>query len=605
MNRAIGELAHDFWKNAERSKLAPEVMYKKQHSILNTYILPYFEEGSTLLDIGCSDGEFTQVLARDCKEATGVDLSENLITLAKAKYGSSGKIKFEVLDLLKDGIAGHFNIVSCMGVLTCLPNKNDFKKVVNDIDRCLIEGGYLVVKDSLMLKGDNDFYYNNNSYEAIYRAESNYLREFEQYGYNLLQRHLLHQGNNASQVSVLYLFRKPAVKPKALPPKKPTDVRLAILYQLPESWCNVESIWQSAQSFDGLECYLIVSPFLHQDIGWQKNKVLSMLTEKGIPFIFFDEIDIEGSHFDVFLYTSPYDSTRPVELCVDVVKPKVGSIAYIPYGLEVGGGAANLRYQYGQPVALQSSNIFVRSDSAKKMFSKYCPIGDSHVVVTGHPRMDRLYNLAKFEVDADLVEAVGQKTAILWNAHFSFDKDMWSTFDIFAEAMLKFAHQHQDSVLIFRPHPFLWNKLVNLNIFTPNDINNLKAELSAMGIIIDEREDYRHAFAVSSILVSDVGSFLLEYLATGKPVVYLKNIKGFGLNDEGNALIDFCYQVENVAQLHQKLEHLLAKIDEKQNQRLAAIPELFSHFDGKSGQRVLESLFEYSMQRRLENDASK
>lgn len=593
MNRVIGELAHDFWKNAERSKLAPDSMYKKQHSILNTYILPYFESDSRLLDIGCSDGEFTQVLAKKCKEAVGVDLSGHLIDLAREKYGSSGKIKFQVLDLLKDSIYEHFDIISCMGVFTCLPKDDDFKSTVHKIDESLNAGGYLVVKDSLMLSGNQDVYYNDDSYEAIYRAEKNYLAEFEKYGYSLLQRHELHQGKNAGQVSVLYLFRKPPRRQKLLKSAVDGKMNVAILYQLPESWCNVESFWNAASNSSEVDCTIIVSPFLHQDIVWNKNKIKMDLAEKGIPFVFYDEIDVENSAFDVFLYTSPYDSTRPIPLAVDVIKNIVGSVAYVPYGLEVGGGTVNLKLQYAQPVALESSNIFVRSEGARDMFRKYCPAGDKHISVTGHPRMDRLFNPHLFNIDQELVQEIGNRKAVLWNPHFSFDQEMWSTFDIFSEHIFEFFSKQENAVLIFRPHPFLWKKLVNLNIISADQINELKIELRSIGVIVDEREDYRHSFFVSSVLMSDVSSFLMEFLSTSKPIIYLKNKRGLGLNDEGNKLVHLCYEAESKEILTNHLTKILDGKDELRQKRVNAIPAFFTKFDGNCGERVLGRLLDF------------
>ena len=94
---------------------------------------------------------------------------------------------------------------------------------------------------------------------------------------------------------------------------------------------------------------------------------------------------------------------------VDVIKNIVGSVAYVPYGLEVGGGTVNLKLQYAQPVVLESSNIFVRSEGARDMFRKYCPAGDKHISVTGHPRMDRLFNPHLFNIDQELVQEIGNR----------------------------------------------------------------------------------------------------------------------------------------------------------------------------------------------------
>ena len=76
-------------------------------------------------------------------------------------------------------------------------------------------------------------------------------------------------------------------------------------------------------------------------------------------------------------------------------------------------------------------------------------------------------------------------------------------------------------------------------------IASLRQELGERGVIIDERPDHRHAFAASCAMMSDTGSFLMEYLVTGKPVLYLVNPHGLGLNEEGEAVVRYYERAED------------------------------------------------------------
>lgn len=366
--------------------------------------------------------------------------------------------------------------------------------------------------------------------------------------------------------------------------------RLVILYQLPESWVNVRSIWEAARDDESIDVSVVLLPFFHRDYEWRQDLAEAHLTALGVPFVLWSSYPLDEMALDAVLYTSPYDETRPDAYKFANLRQRARRTAYVPYGLEVGGGEQNYAYQYGQPVTAHADAVFVRSESVRDMFSRHCPNGAAHVHVTGHPRMDGLVGIADFPVDPALLTAIGERQAVLWNAHFSFDGDLWSTFDQLAAGIIESFVNRPDLVLLFRPHPLLWKKLINLNILSEHDIPELKAQLKDLGVIIDERSDHRHAFAASSAMMSDAGSFLMEYLATGKPVLYLRNPVGQGLNEEGAAVARQYQTASDVVQVCAFLEQLRRGEDPLHSSRNAAMKNFFHELDGGAGRRVLNVL---------------
>jgi len=589
MSNVKGELSHRFWQQASNSKLAAPEMYALQHQILNTYVLPLLPQGGRLLDVGCADGEFTEVLARDCSEALGIDLSANLIEQARQRSGAN--LRFEVGDITSAGIDGRYERLASMGLFSCLVRQEDFSRVAKMMVDALQPGGYLVLKDSLMLDGEPERYYCDDHYEAIYREEARYLNEFLGYGLRLVQRFPLARGSQAGQVSVLYVLHAPPTTaitvPSQVQASAESRLKVAILHQLPESWGNVSSLWRALEQDDSIDARVILLPFLHADYNWSRQASQRYLDRLGIPYVVWDELDHESSCFDAVFFTSPYDITRPLPYQFYSLQQRVRFTAYIPYGLEVGGGDENLVHQYGQPVAMHASAVYVRSDGARAMYSRHCPTGDGHVVVSGHPRMDGLADLDSFPIDPELLEQIGSRRAVLWNAHFSFDADQWSTFDLLALDIFNSFAERPDLALLFRPHPLLWQRLVNLGLLDAAGIASLRQELGERGVIIDERPDHRHAFAASCAMMSDTGSFLMEYLVTGKPVLYLVNPHGLGLNEEGEAVVRYYDQVEDAKGVAAFLDGLDGRPEDDMQRRKAVIPEFFAGFDGQAGQRIV------------------
>lgn len=367
-------------------------------------------------------------------------------------------------------------------------------------------------------------------------------------------------------------------------------LRVAILYQAPEGWCNVRSVWAALSRDEAVDARVVLLPFLHQDYEWNRGRAESYLSDQGVPFVPWDAFDLVGAGLDVVIYTSPYDQTRPREYHFAELRRHVCYVAYVPYALDVGGGPVNVEFQFGQPVTKHADAIFVRSEGARHMFERYCPSGAAHVVVSGHPRMDAIANLRDFQVDPAMLEAIGDRRAVLWNAHFSFDSDQWSTFDRLAESIFEAFRARPGLALLFRPHPLLWKKLVNLGILAAGEIDGFKRELRSLGVVVDEHEDHRHAFAASTAMISDASSFLLEYLVVGRPVLYLENRYGFGLNEEGMALVPNYQVAQTGAEIGAFLDQLLRGEDPLKARRAAAVEAFFPGFDGMAGQRVVEHL---------------
>lgn len=373
-------------------------------------------------------------------------------------------------------------------------------------------------------------------------------------------------------------------------PSGPNKARVAILHQAAVSWGNVSSIWAALRQDEAIETTVVLLPFFHADLDWNRQEAERHLDELGVPYVYWEELDLDTTHFDAALFTSPYDATRPAPYQFPEVQKRVRFTAYVPYGLEVGGGTVNMAFQFGQPTEMHASAVYVRSAGAKAMFARHCPTGDKHVVVSGHPRMDGLVNLEEFQVDPELIERIGSRRAVLWNAHFSFDADQWSTFDRLGMDIFTAFAKRKDLVLLFRPHPLLWRKLVNLGLLDEKGVAELRRELTALGVIIDERPDHRHAFAASKAMISDVGSFLMEYLVTGKPVLYLVNPHGLGLNAEGEAVVQLYDRAEDIAGVEAFLDGLGQRPADDMDKRKAAIEQFFTGFDGHIGQRVVDHI---------------
>ena len=99
---------------------------------------------ASVLDIGCGTGTLSLVLVGLGYEVTGIDLSEAMITRAKAKTKAAGyAIPFQVMDASNPDFASQqFEVILCRHLLWALP---DPALALQRWSKMLVPGGRLVL----------------------------------------------------------------------------------------------------------------------------------------------------------------------------------------------------------------------------------------------------------------------------------------------------------------------------------------------------------------------------------------------------------------------------------------------------------------------------
>lgn len=315
-----------------------------------------------------------------------------------------------------------------------------------------------------------------------------------------------------------------------------TAIKVLFVAQHPSILASWRSIWQAMKNDPAFIAKVVLSPFLHpySSSAVTMDNMRRCLLEAGVPFCTAEALNIESFRPHVVFLQNPYDDTRPEFLRSENLTRAGSRVAYVPYGLEMGGGAWNLKAQFDLPIHRIAWRIFARSERHKKMFAKYCRSGNSHVVVTGHPRFDQInYNLDQ-TLPEEITKKVHGRKVILWTPHFSVTEiPSWSTYRIYSDFIFSTFAQQQDMFLLLRPHPLFFRSMVQNDLWDETGESQFREKIkNSNNIALDESSDYHPAFSLSDALMTDVGSFLLEYLPTGKPLLYLHHPDGLGMNDD-------------------------------------------------------------------------
>ncbi len=369
-----------------------------------------------------------------------------------------------------------------------------------------------------------------------------------------------------------------AVDPRRRP------VRVAFLVQYPQGWTSIRSAWQAFREDPQFVVTVIASPNqTPNQVEGGSEAIYGFLAGKGVPFVRWTEAHLGPNFADVLFVQLPYDITRPAPLQTAPLLRLVPRLAYVPYALEIGGGSENIDLLTNLPLHQLAWAIFARSERHKAAFAKFCASGGAHVVVTGHPKMDALRDLDA-QRDGELEAFVAGRRMVVWNPHYDARPDGsdwgtgYSTFLRWWKFLPAEFARRPDMAFVIRPHPLFFDTLAKRGLLLSEQIEEFLGRCQAAGNIhIDRRSSYLPAFASSAAMLSDASSFVLEYAATGRPLLYLHNPHGPGLNADGAFVRDYCATAQDEIAIVRFLDSVATGDDAGGEDRRAAYRREFMH----------------------------
>jgi SAM-dependent methyltransferase len=95
------------------------------------------------LEVGCSVGVFTQMLAPRCDDLVAVDISERAVERARDRLGAAPGVRIERRSLPDELPAGPFDLIVCSDVL-CYLRRAGVLKSLRRMESALAPGGILL-----------------------------------------------------------------------------------------------------------------------------------------------------------------------------------------------------------------------------------------------------------------------------------------------------------------------------------------------------------------------------------------------------------------------------------------------------------------------------
>jgi len=120
--------------------------YQAEAEFVDAVIKRYLPDTSCLLDVCCGTGSHAILLAEKGYEIVGVDLSEEMLTIAKQKFKCAGRTaKFINADARTLECDAEFDVAYCLGgSFMLLTNYEDINRCLAGVRRALKPGGIFI-----------------------------------------------------------------------------------------------------------------------------------------------------------------------------------------------------------------------------------------------------------------------------------------------------------------------------------------------------------------------------------------------------------------------------------------------------------------------------
>lgn len=173
-------VAKEFWKNRSRYPNYPNLI-KRRLMDLN-FMVPFLDNASSILDLGCGDGYLLRALRdfTDIKTFYAYDISNIMIESLKKSWGNLKYLNAEACDFVKKDNYPKTNIAIALGSFVYIDD-NDLRVVLSNIisDILIFRSPCTLKKeDEIINKFSEDL---GGNYSAIYRTVNNYISVLSDY----------------------------------------------------------------------------------------------------------------------------------------------------------------------------------------------------------------------------------------------------------------------------------------------------------------------------------------------------------------------------------------------------------------------------------------
>lgn len=356
-------------------------------------------------------------------------------------------------------------------------------------------------------------------------------------------------------------------------------------------WDSLESIWRAALEDEDCNVSVVVVPYYDRNA----DKSMGELHYEGssfpdnVPVIHYDEYDFSKLMPDVIYIHNPYDEGNYVtsvdpRFYSDRLKRYTDCLVYVPYFTDCYFNTKQSAL-YSIPRCINNIDVFVLQSYPQREALSGIERYDKKMVVLGSPKLDKAVNNDAVVPKELLNKIRGRKTIMVNTSISGMLKDKYWKEKL--SEIIDIFEKDRELFLIWRPHPLLYS---TANALKPEDkaaISKITDRIEGMeNTFIDSFNTAHISMKVSDGMISNLSSLVVEYTATGKPVLLTECLSEYRKSKliasdffsnyfvrDGESYEDFCNMIKQGK-------------DYKAEERMKYFKASVVNTDGTCGQRV-------------------
>ncbi|GAB1157982.1 hypothetical protein YWY31_40070 [Paenibacillus illinoisensis] len=360
-------------------------------------------------------------------------------------------------------------------------------------------------------------------------------------------------------------------------------------------WDSFDSIYREAVNDPECEVYVVPIPYYEKNAEGQLVKFCYEGNDLPTDIITtpFEVYDFENRKPDIIYVHNPFDGYNTLTMVdrrffSENLSKYTDMLVYVPYYV---AGSSD-KPQVSLPAACNYVNkIVVQSPMLKQAYIN-SGMDERKLLDLGSPKIDAV--LRQNDIKDPYLnlwkDIQRERKTFLFNTGIA---DLLSTDTWYSriEETINYFLENAHFSLIWRPHPLTE---ITLKTMRPN-IKQSYAEIkqridNSTNIFVDSSSDAYPAINLSDAIISDYSSIMLQYIATGKPVLGLLNREVLGADRFYFADYLGCYLTGEGDTISQFVEMVDSNQDFKKEERLVRFNRSITNSDGTSGMKIHSSI---------------
>ena len=368
-----------------------------------------------------------------------------------------------------------------------------------------------------------------------------------------------------------------------------SKLRVVFYTNEPQKW-SYESLYRELESSLCFEPIIVVVPRYLVHLGRDLTRMTleeqyAFYEDRGykVEYGYKDGkyIDIASFKPDIFFYLQLAEIPG---IDAPSIVSKYSLTCYCPYAFQL----SDYKKEYLPFFHKLLFRYYVVHELTRDRFESYEKGNARNCVVVGYPKLD-VYNKRDF-VDAEKYWRDPQKIKVIYAPHHSVnDTFRFSTFSYNHDFILHLARR-TDTTWVFKPHPMLRRAVISAGLMTREEIDKYYQSWAEIGRVYDQG-DYFDIFKSSDVMITDCGSFLAEYLPSGKPLIRLINDESCPLDRLGRFISGGFYNVHTNDELLEVFNEVIMKNNDFLETRRKKIAETLTDHKETAAHKVLLDLY--------------